>query len=162
MVDGLECSTCGYSEEGGTMMAEEVGEVNAVDLSMGVAGDQREPRSRPYRSSSRSIARRRTFRSWSWTQSVTGPSRRASGTARNAVKRVPAHRAWGSESARPRPVGHETTNVPGGRGTRPPSPRHLLQINPIPPTHLLLSLSPTSSPSCSIRLISGVFGTKVQ
>ena len=79
-------------------------------------------------------------RSWSWTQSVTGPSRRASGTARNAVKRVPAHRAWGSESARPRPVGHETTNVPGGRGTSPPSPRHLLQINPIPPTHLLRSL----------------------
>ena len=75
-----------------------------------------------------------------WTQSVTGPSRRASGTARNAVKRVPAHRAWGSESARPRPVGHETTNVPGGRGTRPPSPRHLLQTNPIPPTHSLLSL----------------------
>ena len=29
----------------------------------------------------------------------------------------------------------ETTNVPGGRGTRPPAPRHLLQINPIPPTH---------------------------
>ena len=35
-------------------------------------------------------------RSWSWTQSVTGPSRRASGTARNAVKRVPASRGPGA------------------------------------------------------------------